>query len=176
MFAIAAEDAELREDEEPTTLIETGRALIAKYMAEAAPSIQPKAVELHVEGVIAGTRMQGIVDLLDVEGRIIDCKTASRGPVGITAEYRLQLTTYSIITPGASARADWTPSRKLKRCNSSSKVAKSVQKSAGMRKRFIRWCRNPCATGSTHRVVAARFARVGTAVTGGNASWNSVDV
>jgi PD-(D/E)XK nuclease superfamily len=101
-FAIAAEDAEFREDEQPAALIETGRALVAKYMAEAAPSIQPKAVELPVEGSIGGARVRGIVDLLDAEGRIIDCKTAARRPVGITAEYSLQLTTYAIITPGAT--------------------------------------------------------------------------
>jgi len=54
-LAMAAEDAELREDEEPAALIETGRALDRRYMADAAPSIQPQAVELPVEGVIAGT-------------------------------------------------------------------------------------------------------------------------
>jgi len=101
-FAMAAEDAEFREDEEPAALVETGRAVVAKYMADAAPSIQPQAVELPVEGVIAGVRVQGIVDLLDIEGRIIDFKTAARRPAGITPEYRLQLTTYSMITPGSS--------------------------------------------------------------------------
>ena len=55
-----------------------------------------------VEGIIAGVCVQGIVDLLDMEGRIIDCKTAARRPAGITPEYSLQLTTYSMITPGAS--------------------------------------------------------------------------
>ena len=55
-----------------------------------------------VEGIIAGVCVQGIVDLLDTEGRIIDFKTAARRPVGITPDYNLQLTTYSMITPGAS--------------------------------------------------------------------------
>jgi hypothetical protein len=36
-FAMAAEDAEFREDEEPAPLVETGRALVARYMADAAP-------------------------------------------------------------------------------------------------------------------------------------------
>ena len=40
-FAMAAEDAEFREDEEPAALIETGRALVRRYMADAAASIQP---------------------------------------------------------------------------------------------------------------------------------------
>jgi putative RecB family exonuclease len=100
-FAMAAEDAEFREDEEPAALIETGRALVRKYMDDAAPWIQPQAVELPVEGLIAGVRVQGIVDLVDTEGRVIDFKTAARRPAGITPEYRLQLTTYSMITPGA---------------------------------------------------------------------------
>ena len=77
-FAIAAEHGQFREDEEPVALIETGLALVAKYVAEGTPSIQPQAVELPVGGVIAGVRVQGIVDLLDIEGRIIDCKTAVR--------------------------------------------------------------------------------------------------
>jgi putative RecB family exonuclease len=101
-FAMAAKDAEFREDEEPAVLIETGRTLVRTYMADAAPWIDPQAVELPVEGAIAGVRVQGIVDLLDTEGRIIDFKTAARRPAGITPEYRLQLTTYSMITPGAS--------------------------------------------------------------------------
>jgi len=97
-----AEDAEFREDEEPAALIETGRPLVRKYMADAAPSVQPKAVELPVEGMIAGVRVHGIVDLLDMEGRIVDFKTAARRPAGITPDYSLQLTTYSMITPGSS--------------------------------------------------------------------------
>ena len=107
-FAVAAEDAEFREDQEPAALIETGRALVRRYMADAAVWIEPQAVELPVEGVIAGVRVQGIVDLLDIEGRIIDFKTSARGPAGITPEYRLQFTTYLMITPGAdgSCRLD----------------------------------------------------------------------
>ena len=107
-FAMAAEKAEFREDEEPAALIETGRALVRRYIADAAPSVQPQAVELPVEGIIAGVRVQGIVDLLDTEGRIIDFKTAARRPAGITPDYRLQLTTYSMITRGAggSCRLD----------------------------------------------------------------------
>jgi CRISPR/Cas system-associated exonuclease Cas4 (RecB family) len=44
----------------------------------------------------------GIVDLVDVEGRVLDFKTASKRPKGISAEHGLQLTTYAMITPGAS--------------------------------------------------------------------------
>jgi hypothetical protein len=41
-FAMAAQDAEFREDEEPATLIETGRGLVRRYMANAAPLIRPQ--------------------------------------------------------------------------------------------------------------------------------------
>jgi len=37
-FAMAAEDTEFREDEEPAALIETGRALVRRYIADPAPS------------------------------------------------------------------------------------------------------------------------------------------
>ena len=37
--------------------------------------------------MIAGVRVQGIVDLLDTEGRIIGCKTAARRPAGITPDH-----------------------------------------------------------------------------------------
>jgi hypothetical protein len=38
-------------------------------MAEGAPSIQPAAVELEVGGEIAGVKVRGFIDLLDVDGR-----------------------------------------------------------------------------------------------------------
>jgi putative RecB family exonuclease len=104
-FAMAAEDAEFREDEEPAALIETGRALVRRYMADAAPLIQPKAVELPVEGIIAGVRVQGIVDLLDMEGRIIDFNElrnrTGRAPVRFTRWCRRPCGTGSI--PRAAA-------------------------------------------------------------------------
>ena len=101
-FALAMKEAELRDDEDADELESIGTTLIAVYLAEASPSIQPAAVELEVEGVIGGVRARGFLDLLDTEGRIIDCKTASRRPNGVSAEYGLQLATYVMIAPGAS--------------------------------------------------------------------------
>ena len=49
--------------------------------------------------------MRGRIDLLDVEGRIVDLKTAARKPSGIPSDYAFQLATYSQITPGASGHA-----------------------------------------------------------------------
>ena len=44
------------------------------------------------------------MDLLDVAGRIIDCKTAARRPNAVSHDYGLQLTSYAMLAPGASGR------------------------------------------------------------------------
>jgi hypothetical protein len=74
-------------------------------MDEAAPWIQPAAVEIEVSGEIGGVSVLGIVDLLDEEGRVVDVKTAARRPSAISPDYAFQLATYSQITPGASGEA-----------------------------------------------------------------------
>ena len=101
-FVLAMADAELRDDEDAAELADMGNAMLAVYMTEAAPSIQPGAVEKEVDGEIAGVKVRGFIDLLDTAGRIIDCKTAARRPAGVSAEHALQLTTYAMITPGAT--------------------------------------------------------------------------
>ena len=101
-WTLASKNVELRDDEDASDLAATGEALVTAYIREVAPSVQPRAVEQPVEGEIAGVRVRGIVDLLDVTGCVVDLKTASKRPNGVTAEYGLQLTTYTMITPGAS--------------------------------------------------------------------------
>jgi hypothetical protein len=49
-------------------LLELGETMVAKYINEAAPSIQPAAVESRVSGLIGGVKVSGYVDLLDPEG------------------------------------------------------------------------------------------------------------
>ena len=78
--------------------------LVAKYMDEVAPTVEPAAVELDVQGEISGVRVRGRVDVLDVEGRLIDFKTASRRPSCVSPDYAFQLATYQQITPGASGQ------------------------------------------------------------------------
>lgn len=98
------DETEFREDESPAELAGTGEQLVRKYMQEAAPAIQPAAVELEVYGVIGGVPVQGRVDVLDTEGRILDVKTRSKKPVGFDPADSFQLATYQQITPGASER------------------------------------------------------------------------
>ncbi len=98
-------ETEFREDEEPLAIGKLGEKLIAKYMEEAAPKIEPAAVELDVEGQIGGVTVRGRIDLLDVEGRIVDVKTAARRPSCVSPDYAFQIATYRQITPGASGEA-----------------------------------------------------------------------
>jgi hypothetical protein len=72
------------------------------YISEAAPTVQPRAVEQSVAGRVAGVKVRGIVDVLDINGCVIDFKTASKRPNGIAADHGLQMTTYAMITLGAS--------------------------------------------------------------------------
>jgi len=104
-WAAEREQAEFRDDEDPAELAACGEILIAKYLDELAPWIEPAAVELRVEGEIAGVSVQGWVDLLDVNGRIIDIKTSARKPGCIGQECRFQVATYIQLTPGATGEA-----------------------------------------------------------------------
>ena len=106
----AAWDAEVPEtvfaaDEDPEELKRTGAILTAKYVAEAVPDIMPAAIETRVTGRIGNVKVQGYIDLMDTNGRIIDLKTAAKKPSGIEPPYALQLATYREITPGASGKA-----------------------------------------------------------------------
>jgi len=95
-------ETEFTSDESQGDLRRLGERLVAKYMDEVAPKVEPAAVELDVQGEIAGVAVRGRVDVLDVEGRLIDFKTSSRRPSCVSPDYAFQLATYRQITPGAS--------------------------------------------------------------------------
>jgi len=103
-WALEFDQAEFRDDEEPSELAWAGEALVAKYLDEIAPTIEPAAVELHVEGDIGGVGVQGFIDVLDVEGRIIEIKTARATPSRIEPMHRFQVATYRQLTPAASGK------------------------------------------------------------------------
>jgi hypothetical protein len=98
-------ETEFRDDENPKELKELGEALTVKYLDEAAPEIQPAAVEFQVCGHIGGVAVHGYVDLLDVQGRIIDLKSAARKPGDISNDYRFQIATYAQLILGGTGRA-----------------------------------------------------------------------
>ena len=96
---------EFRDDENPSEIARVGEALVAKYMEEAAPTIEPTAVELDVEGEIGGVKVLGKIDLIDTDGRVVDVKTSARRPTGIAPDYAFQLATYRQLAPGANGEA-----------------------------------------------------------------------
>ena len=91
-------------DESQQDIRRVGERLVAKYMDEVAPTIEPAAVELEVQGEISGVSVLGRVDVMDVDGQLIDIKTAARRPSCVSADYAFQLATYRQITPGASGQ------------------------------------------------------------------------
>jgi RecB family exonuclease len=101
-FGEHLEQVDLEKGEHPMELLELGEMMVQKYLAEAAPLIQPAAVESRVSGLIGGVKVAGYVDLLDIEGRIVDSKSVLKPSVGINHDHRLQLTSYVMITPAAS--------------------------------------------------------------------------
>lgn len=79
--------------------------MVKTYTNDTAPGVRPAAVEIKVGGLearIGGVRVQGVIDVLDVDGCIIDLKTARRSPSKIDAAQILQPATYAAVTPGAA--------------------------------------------------------------------------
>ena len=89
-------------DNNAEDLENAGKVMIQTYMDQVAPRIEPAAVEFEVSGLIAGVPVLGYVDLMDVNGTIIDVKTAKKKPVGVRVNHRLQVATYRQLAPGAS--------------------------------------------------------------------------
>jgi hypothetical protein len=47
---------------------------------------------------------RGYIDLVDVDGRIIDLKTSGKKPIGIDPGYAFQLATYQQLLPGSNGK------------------------------------------------------------------------
>ncbi len=83
----------------------SGAALATKYLTEAAPAIEPAAVEVPLIGAINGVAVRGIADIITVEGTVIDLKTTSRKPSAISGDHALQLATYVELYEGSNGQA-----------------------------------------------------------------------
>lgn len=103
-----------RDEEDPKEIGQSLEGLVRLYMNEVAPKIQPAAVELPVKGVIGGVRINGILDVIDTEGKIHDVKTAKQTPSSIDPMYRFQVATYSRLAEGASGLVQLDTLVKLK--------------------------------------------------------------
>lgn len=98
-------DATLGDEESAGEVRATGAALTEVYLRDVAPSITPAAVELPVSGKVGGVPVNGFIDLVDVDGCIIDSKSAAKKPSGIRPDYRFQVSTYKVLSPKLSGRA-----------------------------------------------------------------------
>lgn len=102
-------DAELREDEDAAALVDKAAQMAEAFHAQAS-RIEPAivdggpAVELQLSGHIAGVPVRGIADAISAGGCIVDFKTSSRSPSGVSNAHRIQLTTYAELTGCNQAR------------------------------------------------------------------------
>jgi RecB family exonuclease len=103
-----------RDEEDPKELGAAAEGLVRLYMNEVAPTIQPAAVELPVNGVLGGVRINGILDVIDTAGKIHDVKTAKATPSSIDPMYRFQVATYRRLAPNASGLVQLDTLVKLK--------------------------------------------------------------
>lgn len=94
-----ADGAAFGVNEDVDELKDSGEMLAAKYLAEAAPEIEPAAVDVPVSGEIGGVPVRGFIDLIDTSGRIIDLKTAKAKPSCVSPDYALQVATYAQLAP-----------------------------------------------------------------------------
>jgi RecB family exonuclease len=109
----SAEAGAFQQDEDVDELKASGAVLARKYLDEALPALDPVAVEVPVSGTIAGVAVRGIADLVDRSGCVIDIKTSSRRPSGLSGDHALQLATYSALIPETtSTRIDTLVSTK----------------------------------------------------------------
>lgn len=97
-WRIGLETTELAGDDNAAELAATGRKLVQVYLRDAVPMINAAAIEMPVRGKIGGVPVVGFVDILTVDGHIIDLKTASKKPSGLNPSHSLQLTTYAMLS------------------------------------------------------------------------------
>ena len=90
------------DDEVPEAMGRTGEALVRVYMQQVAPNIRPAAVEQPLHGVIGGVRIHAQLDVMDVDGTIIDIRTTPTAPVQVDQMHRFELATCSRLAEGAS--------------------------------------------------------------------------
>lgn len=104
-WEVLSEDASFSTDDDIDELKRSGAVLLRKYLEEVAPEIRPAALEQQVMGEIGGVKVRGYIDIVDVDGTIVDVKTAAKSPSGISSDYAFQLATYRQLLPGANGKA-----------------------------------------------------------------------
>jgi putative RecB family exonuclease len=78
-------------------LLKECMTLVAQYMTHYAPSIIPVEVELGAIGVIDGVKIIGKIDLIDINGTVVDEKTSSRKYTDADVEKDYQPSAYAFL-------------------------------------------------------------------------------
>lgn len=91
------------QDESPSATQAKGLEMLQVWFSVAMPFLQPVKIEFPVMGQIGGVHVLAVIDLITIDARVIDLKTSSRKPTGISAKHSLQLTTYAILAKLDSA-------------------------------------------------------------------------
>jgi putative RecB family exonuclease len=104
-WELLSEDASFSTDDDADELKRSGAGLLRKYLEEVAPEIRPAALEQQVVGEIGSVKVRGYIAIVEVDGRIVDVKTAAKSPSGIASDYAFQLATYRQLLPRANGKA-----------------------------------------------------------------------
>src|SRR5712692_9919826 len=96
----------------PEAIGRTGEGLVRIYMERVAPKIWPAALHQPLHGVIGAVRIRTELDLIDVDGTLIDIRISQRAR--IDPMHRFELATCARLAPGASGvvRSDILVARK----------------------------------------------------------------
>lgn len=90
-----SKDVEWGEDK-PDAVKDEGAKALELYMAEVAPTIQPKFIEQEVRVPFDGYELLGYIDLIDQDNTIIDTKTTKKTPSAGMLTNGLQLSAYTM--------------------------------------------------------------------------------
>ncbi len=88
------------DDEVPNAIGSTGEHLVRLYMERVAPKIWPAVLHQPLQGVIGAVRIRAELDLIDVDGTVIDIRTSQSAH--IDQMHRFELATYARLAPEAS--------------------------------------------------------------------------
>jgi hypothetical protein len=134
-------------DEVPETIGTKGERLVREYMERVAPKIWPAALHQPLHGVIGAVRIRAEVDLIDVEGTIIDIRTSQSARMD--QMHRFELATGARLAPGASVVRSYSPPalRSL-----SHACGKLPQLTCNGRMHYIRWRNTPCSAVTICRI------------------------
>jgi RecB family exonuclease len=97
-WAEESKETEFKRDETSGELKDEGIKLISKYLEDIAPTVKPKELEKRFELEFENVpyTLVGIIDLIEVDGTIVDHKCSKRSPNQGEIDRDIQLSAYQI--------------------------------------------------------------------------------